>query len=79
MMPLYGIPTYDLQATDEVAQDLSTKDCPPAGWYGPMPCESDEECQQQYGADYYCNEDATIPSPCDDGKPMKYPTCEPKK
>jgi hypothetical protein len=81
--PLYGVQPIDVvqdqAATDAGTADLSTVDCPPAGWYGPPPCASDEECQQQYGADYYCNKDNTVPSPCDDDKPMSYPVCEPKK
>jgi len=85
---LYGALDYEepdvqvdkLEPTDLYGpQDLSTKDCPPMGWYGPPPCASEEDCVKQYGPDYYCNEDNTVPSPCDDDKPMKYPVCEPKK
>lgn len=64
-------------STDVIEPDAQPADayadCGPAGWYGPPPCQSDEECAKQHGADFYCNKDNVVESPCGD---VKYPVCE---
>jgi hypothetical protein len=49
-------------------------DCGPAGWYGPPPCQSDEECRKDYGDGWYCDKEYKVDSPCG---AITYPMCMP--
>ena len=64
-------PDADVDPGDQAEAE---SDCGPAGWYGPMPCESDEQCQTDYGAGWYCDETATVTDPCTDGT-ISWPVC----
>jgi len=54
--------------------DLPT-DCPPVAYYGPQPCESDEDCRQRYGVGWYCDLGHVFTDPC--GGSVSWPVCEP--
>jgi hypothetical protein len=72
--PLYGVQTEVTPA--EVEPPDVQKDCPPMAYYGPPPCNSDQECQEQNGANWYCDKDGTLPDGC--GGAFSYPQCKPK-
>ncbi len=64
----------------DVAEDGShldaEKDCPPMAFYGPKPCASDEECQQDNGAGWYCDKENAYDDGC--GGKVVWPTCKQK-
>lgn len=47
-------------------------DCEPSVDYGPPPCQSDEECRQQYGANWYCDKENQMDLGCG---LVPYPLC----
>lgn len=55
---------------------VTARDCLPAAWYGPPPCESDEQCVEWYGEGYVCDKNNTVDDPC--GGTIAWPTCEPQ-
>jgi hypothetical protein len=48
-------------------------DCDPAVYYGPPPCTDDQECIDEYGAGWYCNEANTFTDNC--GNAYTYAVC----
>ncbi|HOU53459.1 MAG TPA: hypothetical protein PLQ97_05970 [Myxococcota bacterium] len=52
--------------------DLPT-DCPQVTYYGPQPCETDEDCRQRYGAGWYCDTANVFTDPC--GGSVTWPLC----
>lgn len=51
-------------------------DCPPMAYYGPPPCPSDDQCVQDFGSNWYCDQEQTLPDGC--GGTISWPTCAPK-
>ena len=49
--------------------------CEPAAYYGPPPCQGNDECVQRHGTGWYCDQGATVVGPC--GEVMAWPVCEP--
>jgi hypothetical protein len=43
----------------------------PKTYYGPMPCQTDQECVDKFGATWYCNKDYIIDKECN----VKWPSC----
>jgi len=70
----YGPMPVDV-AEDDAHQDVD-KDCPPMAFYGPKPCDSDAECQQDYGAGWYCDKDNSFDDGC--GGKITWPACKQK-
>jgi len=53
---------------------LSCEDyCDPVAIYGPPPCYSDQECIDEYGDNWYCDQDNTFPNGC--GDTTTWPIC----
>ncbi len=58
------------QSVDAGVPDAGAPDgCEPAAYYGPPPCESDEEC----GEGWYCDQDNVVPGGC--GETLSWPIC----
>jgi len=73
--PLYGVQNEVTQSEAEppdVAQD-----CQPMAFYGPPPCESDEQCKQDYGPNWYCDKGTSVPDGC--GGTFNWAQCKPKE
>lgn len=51
------------------------KDCGMVTYYGPKPCETDQECIDDYGAGWYCDTDNAFTDPC--GGAVTWPMCKP--
>ncbi len=46
-------------------------DCDGKTYYGPPPCQTDQECIDAKGANWYCDKEHVIDPACD----TKWPTC----
>lgn len=56
-------------------KDVTGKDCEPKTYYGPPPCNSDDECIKQYGPNWYCDKENAFNDPCG---PVSWPMCKQK-
>ncbi len=43
-------------------------------WYGPPPCQDDEQCVDMYGSGWYCDQGHTMIDPCT-GDESHWPLC----
>jgi len=71
----YGPMPVDV-AEDGTHQDVE-KDCPPMAFYGPKPCDTDEECQKDNGAGWYCDKENSYDDGC--GGKITWPMCKEEK
>lgn len=58
------------------AQDVAAQDCSGMAWYGPPPCQTDEECVKQNGPGWYCDLDNKFDNGC--GGTTEWPVCKKK-
>ena len=64
-----GLPP-EQDAADDPLLDAGSPDAevdacqPEATWYGPPECTTDDECKQQYGEQWYCDQEATVVDNC---------------
>jgi len=55
---------------------VEEKPCEPRAIYGPRMCGSDEECVQEAGEGYYCDQNRTVDNGC--GQKVTWPLCRQK-
>jgi cysteine-rich repeat protein len=70
---------WDASPGDDAADDVDSglpdvTVCEPMAWYGPPPCQTDLDCEQQNGTGWYCNTANTMDDGCSS---VPYPVCEP--
>ncbi len=46
-------------------------DCKSKAYYGPPPCQTDQDCIDEHGADWFCDKDHVIDEACG----VTWPTC----
>jgi hypothetical protein len=66
----------DAATGDRVTPLDAGGDCPMVAVYGPQPCSEDTDCQQRYGAGWYCDKAAGYTNSCS-GEFLSWPLCEP--
>lgn len=65
-------PTCKVDELPDAGADV-TDECEPVVYYGPQPCQSDDECVDAFGPGYECDETAQIEDPCQGW--ISYPQC----
>lgn len=68
--PPADIPTVDVPVVPDIPAD-----CRPGAFYGPQPCDTDEECAQREGPGWYCDQDNAYDDGC--GGQVLWPLCRP--
>jgi len=63
----------DGSPVDQIPNADLPRDCPQVTYYGPQPCETDEDCRQQYGSGWYCDTGNVFTDPC--GGSVAWPMC----
>ncbi len=69
------VPATDLPSVDAPEVPDVPKDCGMMTYYGPQPCETDEECAQREGAGWYCDTANVFEDGC--GGQVHWPMCRP--
>ena len=63
------------ESVDAGTPDAGVPDaCEPAAYYGPQPCQSNQECVTQYGEGWYCDEQNQAADGC--GNTVVWPVCK---
>jgi hypothetical protein len=61
---------------DKPPEKEPNANCDPVSVYGPKPCDSDLECRQDYGPEWYCDDEHSYDDGC--GGEMNWPICRKK-
>ena len=70
-------PAADGKTDSAAAVPKSAPECEPNSVYGPRPCRSDADCEEEYGKGWYCNDGHYYDDGC--GGRIDWPICEMKK
>ncbi|MDY0004742.1 MAG: hypothetical protein RBU30_25825 [Polyangia bacterium] len=66
--------TFNDGCGDQVSWPLCrAMECEPAAFYGPQPCQDNDECETQYGVGWYCDQDNAYDDGC--GNTYTWPVC----